>query len=102
MPGSHRPPRFRCRVGHAWTAVGLLDEQGEVLEGALWMALRSLEEKAALSLRMAESATSRGNGRTAERYSDVSSDAAEAGRVIRRLIEQLGSIEDKTPVTDQT
>lgn len=100
-PGGHRPPRFRCRVGHAWSAVGLLEEQGEALEGALWMALRSLEEKSALSRRMADSAFSRGSVEIAERYSEVGRDADEAGRVIRQLIEQLGSIEDTTLVADE-
>jgi two-component system chemotaxis response regulator CheB len=96
LPGN----RFRCRVGHAWTAAGLLEEQGAVLEGALWMALRSLEEKSSLSRRMAESARLRGNASTAARYQEVASDAEGSGRVIRRLIDQLGRLEDKTPGGD--
>jgi two-component system chemotaxis response regulator CheB len=93
LPGS----RFRCRVGHAWTAAGLLEEQGAVLEGALWMALRSLEEKSSLSRRMAESASLRGSASTAERYQEAAGDAEGSGRVIRRLIDQLGRLEDKAP-----
>jgi two-component system chemotaxis response regulator CheB len=88
IPGEPAP-RFRCRVGHAWTGDTLLDEQGAAMEGALWMALRSLEEKAALSHQMAEAARQRGSGLAAERYDAAGADNLQASRLIRRLIDQM-------------
>jgi two-component system, chemotaxis family, protein-glutamate methylesterase/glutaminase len=84
-------PRYRCRVGHAWSPESLLDEQAVALEGALWMALRALEEKAALSRRMAENGTHRRAG-TGERFHNIATDADAAGATIRRLITRLGSL----------
>ncbi|WP_432967321.1 chemotaxis protein CheB [Dactylosporangium sp. CA-233914] len=95
MPGP--AVRFRCRVGHAWSTSGLLDELGGALEGALWMALRSLEEKAALSRRMAESAAFRHMAPAAERYAELAGDAEAAGETIRRLIERLGELRSGAP-----
>ncbi|MEU4623829.1 hypothetical protein AB0G04_28135 [Actinoplanes sp. NPDC023801] len=44
-------PRFRCRVGHAWSPETLLAEQAEMLEGhSGWRC--ALREKADLSRRM--------------------------------------------------
>src|SRR3712207_6856821 len=42
--------RFRCRVGHAYTAESLLEEKSEVLEGALYLA-RSEEHTSELQSR---------------------------------------------------
>jgi two-component system chemotaxis response regulator CheB len=84
--------RFRCRVGHAWSATGLLDELGGSFEDALWTALRSLQEKAALSRRMAGAATSRGYEPTAERYLEAAGEAETAGKTIRQLIDRLGDL----------
>jgi two-component system, chemotaxis family, protein-glutamate methylesterase/glutaminase len=45
--------RFRCRVGHAYTAAALNSAFSESTEDALWASMRSLEEKAALLRRLA-------------------------------------------------
>ena len=48
--------KFRCRVGHAWTAAALLEQQADTLEQALWTALRALAERADLARRMRDQA----------------------------------------------
>lgn len=44
--------RFRCRVGHGYTADALRIAMSEATEDALWASMRALEEKAALLRRM--------------------------------------------------
>jgi len=46
--------RYRCRVGHGYTTDSLKSELDESAESALWAAVRSLEEKAAMTRRMLE------------------------------------------------
>jgi two-component system chemotaxis response regulator CheB len=60
--------RFRCRAGHAWTADGLLARQSGVFEEALWTALRSLEESAALARQIAARNRTRGGESLAGRF----------------------------------
>jgi two-component system chemotaxis response regulator CheB len=80
-------PRFRCRVGHAWSPESLLDEQAVATEGALWTALRALEEKAALSRRLAGGWAGRRQG---ERFAQLAQEADQAGALIRNLLGRLG------------
>jgi two-component system chemotaxis response regulator CheB len=91
-------PRYRCRVGHAWSPETLLDEQAIALEGALWMALRALEEKSELSRRMAANSAERRTG-TSLRFDNIAADADAAGETIRRLIARLGSVPGHGPGT---
>jgi two-component system chemotaxis response regulator CheB len=50
---------YRCHVGHAYTAEALIAGQDGAVEEALWAALRTLEETAALRRRLAEDALTR-------------------------------------------
>jgi two-component system chemotaxis response regulator CheB len=78
--------RFRCRVGHAWSPESLLTQQSEALEAALWIALRSLEERAALAERLAAPARRRGHTITATRFQEQAQEAQQAARLVRRLL----------------
>ena len=85
--------RYRCRVGHAWTTKGLLGEQSVQLDTALWVALHTLEEKAALSTQLSERAARSGSPLTAARFEEQAADSKRAADHIRELIESRPSAE---------
>ncbi len=60
--------RFRCRVGHSFSIESMMDEQAEALESALWVAMKTLQESAELSHRMARQAQQRGQDWMARRF----------------------------------
>jgi two-component system chemotaxis response regulator CheB len=79
--------RYRCRLGHAWSAEGLLGQQSEQLDSALWMALRGLEEKAALAKTLSDRARERSSALTASRFTEQAEGASRAAGMIRSLLE---------------
>ncbi len=81
-------------MGHVWTPQALLDEQGAALEAALWMALRSLADKAALARRMAAANLARGNESGADRYTARAVEAESAAKLISELIAHGNALND--------
>ncbi len=80
--------RFRCRVGHAWGAENLLQRQGLSVEGALWVALRSLEEKADLCRRLAERAAATGRTLSRDKFMQTVAETLSSAQAIKRLLER--------------
>ncbi|MBW4637531.1 MAG: chemotaxis protein CheB [Gloeocapsa sp. UFS-A4-WI-NPMV-4B04] len=78
--------RFRCRTGHAYSANSLMAEQSQALEEALWNALRALEEKAALSERLAVRSRDRNQNLSAKRFEDQRQFAQQRATLIRQLL----------------
>ena len=90
--------RFRCRVGHAYTAKSLDVEQAHAVENALWAAMRALEEGASLAKRMANSARDRRNPGMAKRFAERAQEKKEQAGVLRKLLVegQEVMLEEKT------
>jgi two-component system chemotaxis response regulator CheB len=78
--------RFRCHVGHAYSATSLQAHQNDDLEGALWTALRALQESAALSRRLARRAASQGRSRAAAAHEDEAREREQQAELIRAAL----------------
>ena len=78
--------RFRCRVGHAYTADSALDGKSEALERALWVALNTLHESAEMSRRLAVEAHARGNRRSEEYFEERAKKTEGQAILIRQVL----------------
>jgi two-component system chemotaxis response regulator CheB len=74
---------FRCHVGHAFTLESLIGEQSEDVERALWAAVRSLEEGAALSGRLSRSQP---DANLRRRFAEKKETLMRQADVIRRIL----------------
>ena len=90
--------RFRCRVGHAWTSDALVERQGATLDTALWIALRALEESAALNRQMAARMHRREVPELAERFAREAVAAEDRARIVRDVL--MGEDRTGAPTTD--
>jgi two-component system chemotaxis response regulator CheB len=80
--------RFRCRVGHGYTSEGLLSEQAEQLDVALWSAYRTLQENASLAKRLSERAKKNASSKhLIERFEQRERDAMDRADTIKKLLQ---------------
>jgi two-component system chemotaxis response regulator CheB len=86
--------RYRCRVGHAFTADSLMAAHSEALEEALYAALRALEESASLSRRLAERATNLNHSRVARNYLERARDTDNHANIVRTLLQRADEVGD--------
>jgi two-component system chemotaxis response regulator CheB len=88
MRGEPPVERYRCRVGHAYTPMGLFAAQSEAFEEAIWTAYRALQESASLSRRLADRARKQELLILAERYERRHTDAQQRADLIRGVLER--------------
>jgi len=79
-------PRFRCHVGHSYTAETFYLEQEAAVDRAMAVALRSMEDSASLAQEMAAIAEHSGDTTMAKMHRYTSRQAAADASVIRSLI----------------
>jgi two-component system chemotaxis response regulator CheB len=79
---------FRCRVGHAYSPESLHADQNVAVEKALWAAIRSLEEHAEFSRRLASRSLSKKHSRLATRFTEKAETSREDAAVLRELLER--------------
>jgi len=89
------PLRFRCQVGHAYTADALAKEQESRVDEALRVALRIIEERAELVHRMAQDGRHSGRPAVAQMYEARAAEYREYADMIRRVM--LYSLDPKAP-----
>lgn len=78
--------RYRCHVGHAYSAEALIEGQSQMLEMALWSAVRALEEQTVLAKRIVERARKANHERAASLFERRAREAEENASVIRQLL----------------
>ncbi len=77
---------FECRIGHRYSARSLMEDSDDALENALWVALRNLEESAALSQRLADRVGERGLKKSAQQYMEQANTKRQHANTIRKIL----------------
>jgi two-component system, chemotaxis family, protein-glutamate methylesterase/glutaminase len=96
--------RYQCHVGHQYAPENLEAGQREVVDSALWSAVRVLEEHAELKKRMAQRAAEHGMQVVSREFASGARDAHEHAERIRAVLfglDMRGGKEQKEVVQDR-
>jgi len=85
--------RFRCRVGHAYSADAFVAAKEQSLEESLWVALQTLQERGQMLTQLAREERARERHDTADSFDTR---AREVHRHARRLLELLQELAEPT------
>ncbi len=79
--------RFRCSVGHVFSIESLAAGQAHQLEGALWTAVRALEDRAELLRQLSARCRRDGQPHSAQTFAAQADDAERRSGLVRDAIE---------------
>jgi len=84
-------PGYRCLVGHRYGLESLLAAHSEEVEQALWVALRTLEERVALQQRLSEDAREQNNLIAAASFGARANKNTGHAKLLRKILEERSS-----------
>jgi two-component system, chemotaxis family, protein-glutamate methylesterase/glutaminase len=82
---------YDCLVGHRWSPDSLFEAQGTTVERALWLSIRSLEERGRLTGKLADAARARGHELSARQFSEAAREARQSADAIREVVNSMTS-----------
>jgi two-component system chemotaxis response regulator CheB len=85
--GNHT--QFRCLVGHMFSPESFVAEEGAAVERALWVAVKTLQERADLLRKMADKAGRMGQTMSAASFRDKATDSQGHANVIRDILNRF-------------
>jgi two-component system chemotaxis response regulator CheB len=78
--------RYRCHIGHSYTENDLLAKQTESIEATLWVALRMMEERRTLLIRISQNEASKGLTRLGLSHKQRAADLEEHIEKLKELL----------------
>ena len=80
---------FRCEVGHMYSPQSLFGEQTKAVENGLWLAIRTLHEKARLATNIATQMRERGNDYSAVHFDEQAQVATDHADAIEKVLSKV-------------
>ena len=81
-------PYYTCHIGHRFAGPEMDAAQFQMMEQALEIALRALNERAALCRRMAAAAERKGQALSSQRWEATGQEVTARAEVLRRFLQQ--------------
>jgi two-component system chemotaxis response regulator CheB len=81
--------KFSCQIGHSFSPESLTAAHADALERALWIAVRTLNERIAIHEALAQQQRELENTLLAERLAETASSASHDVKLIREILDRL-------------